>query len=262
MAVFGPGPSTNRPIDAEVDDGDDAASDDSEILFGSTRGGTKNGDEGGGEKDNKKMKKKKKKRQALEVAAAKELLILAISQREDVDATELTYLNPEDLDDVFYTLTGISSCTARSKDHFLAAAKRAIMDTRGLEARFEIASEVASQLGWGIVDCLLCGAVAGRTKMISSTWYAAVMRRDGQFAAGGDGKTSRKCFEGMRKVGHDDHWSSAKNVQRIHTWIHEHRTCCRAPEPGSPRMSPDPKAEEDIQVRSSYIQGDGPRDMQ
>jgi len=114
------------------------------------------------------------------------------------------YLSPEDLDDVFYTLTGISSCTARSKDHFLAVVKRAIMDTRGLEARFEIASEVASQLGWGIVDCLLCGAVAGRAKMISSTWYAAVMQRDGQFAAGGDGKTSRRCLEGMRQVGHDD----------------------------------------------------------
>ena len=109
---------------------------------------------------------------------------------------------------------------------------------------------------------LLCGAVAGRTKMISGAWYAAVMQRDGQFAAGGDGKTSRRCLEGMRQVGHDDHWSSAKNVQWINTWIHEHRTCCRASEPGSPRMSPDPKAEEDIQVRFPYIQGDGPRDMQ
>ncbi len=141
------------------------------------------------------------------------MLILAISQREDVDATELTYLSPEDLGDVFYNLTGISSCTARSNDHFLAAAKRAIMDTRDLEARFEIASELASQLGWDIVDCVRCGVVAGRRKMILSTWYAAVMQRDGQFAAGGDGKTSRRCLEGMRQVGHDDHWSSAKNVQ-------------------------------------------------
>ena len=62
MAVFGPGPSTNRPIDAEVDDGDDVASDDSEISFDSTAGGTINGDddlgngEGGGEKDNKNKK--------------------------------------------------------------------------------------------------------------------------------------------------------------------------------------------------------------
>ena len=62
MAVFGPGPSTNRPIDAEVDDGDDVASDDSEIWFGWTVGGTRSGDddlgngEGGGEKDNKKEK--------------------------------------------------------------------------------------------------------------------------------------------------------------------------------------------------------------
>ena len=45
MAVFGPGPSTNRPIDAEDDDGDDVASDDSEICFGPTVGGTRFGDD-------------------------------------------------------------------------------------------------------------------------------------------------------------------------------------------------------------------------
>ncbi len=198
----------------------------------------------------------------MEAAASKELIILALSQREDVDAAELAYLSPEDLDEVFYTLTRISSRATRSKDKCLAVVKRAIMDTHGLEARFAIASQVASQLGWDIVDCVRCGVVAGRRKMISSTWYAAVVQRDGQFAAGGDGKTSRRCLEGTRQVGHDDHWSSAKNVQWINTWIHEHGTCCRAHEPGSPRMRPDPKTEEDIQVRSSYIQGDGPRDMQ
>ena len=83
----------------------------------------------------------------MEVAASKELIILALSQREDVDAAELAYLSPEDLDEVFYTLTRISSCTTRSKDQFLAVVKRAIMDTHGLEAPSAIASQVASQLG-------------------------------------------------------------------------------------------------------------------